>query len=85
MFARRFVKSISSVNAARPFTTTSQLCRAPALADITPAGVASFESKQKKFRERMIEQTKLKDTSKYSGTFLHCLVQNCPTLPLLQL
>jgi hypothetical protein len=66
MFARRVLKSSSSLSASsalRPFTTTTTLCRSPALADITPAGVPSFEAKQKEFRERMIEQAKKKDAS----------------------
>jgi hypothetical protein len=66
MFARRVLKSssfLSGSSALRPFTTTTALCRSPALADITPAGVTSFEAKQKEFRERMIEQAKKKDAS----------------------
>lgn len=59
MIARRFLKSSSSIHPlaiTRTFTTTSSLSRTPALADITPAGVQSFDAKQKEFRERIAAQ-----------------------------
>lgn len=65
MFARRLVKSSSSLsapsNVIRTLASTSALCRTPALADITPEGVKSFDAKQKEFRERIAEQSKKKE------------------------
>jgi len=65
MFARRLVKSSSSTSATtnfiRAFASTTTLCRTPALADITPEGVKSFDAKQKEFRERIAEQSKKKE------------------------
>lgn len=61
MLTRKAIRSTSSLNLssiARPFTTTNSLARTPLLADVTPAGVASFEAKQKQFRERLAEQNK---------------------------
>jgi hypothetical protein len=67
MFARRLVKSSSSLsapsNVIRTLASTSALCRTPALADITPEGVKSFDAKQKEFRERIAEQSKKKEPS----------------------
>jgi hypothetical protein len=67
MFARRLIKSSSSFSApsslVRTFASTSALCRTPALADITPEGVKSFDAKQKEFRERIAEQSKKKELS----------------------
>ena len=67
MFARRLVKSSSSLSAPgniiRTFASTPALCRTPALADITPEGVKSFDAKQKEFRERIAEQSKTKAPS----------------------
>jgi len=60
MISRRLLKSSSSINRSvtvtRTFATTTSLSRTPALADITPAGVKSFDAKQKEFRERIAEQ-----------------------------
>ncbi|KAE8443704.1 hypothetical protein EG329_001476 [Mollisiaceae sp. DMI_Dod_QoI] len=60
MISRRLLKSSSSINRSltvtRTFATTTPLSRTPALADITPAGVKSFDAKQKEFRGRIAEQ-----------------------------
>jgi hypothetical protein len=70
MFARRLAKSSSSLNTAnhltRAFTTSTPLLRSPALADITPEGVASFDAKQKEFRARVAAQAKKKPESSTS-------------------
>jgi hypothetical protein len=67
MFARRLFKSSSSLNTSstiiRGFAGTATRCRSPALADITPEGVLSFDAKQKEFRERIAEQSKKKEAS----------------------
>lgn len=39
--------------------------RSPTLADITHAGVKSFDAKQKEFRDRLAEQAKRQEISKY--------------------
>lgn len=63
MFARRFAKNSSfsaSSSLNRAFSTSTPLFRSPALADITPEGVTSFDAKQKEFRVRVAAQTKKK-------------------------
>jgi len=62
MLTRQLVRSSLSKQL-RPFSSTTILARAPALADITPEGVASFDAKQKEFRERIAEQSKKKEAS----------------------
>ncbi|KAJ5040237.1 uncharacterized protein L3040_005898 [Drepanopeziza brunnea f. sp. 'multigermtubi'] len=64
MFARRITKS-PAINGSvkRAFTTSTPLCRAPALADINSQGAASFDAKQKQFREKMAEMNKMKESS----------------------
>jgi hypothetical protein len=65
MFARRLIKSSSSLTSPsstilRTFSTSTPLLRSPALADITPEGISSFEAAQKEFRERLAEQARQK-------------------------
>jgi hypothetical protein len=65
MFARRLAKSSSSLSSTpstflRTLSASTPLLRSPALADITPEGVTSFDAKQKEFRERLAEQAKKK-------------------------
>jgi hypothetical protein len=82
MFARRLVKSSNSLSAPsnliRTFASTSALCRTPALADITPEGVKSFDAKQKEFRERIAEQSKTKATSQ-SKTYSNSSSSSSPS------
>jgi hypothetical protein len=82
MFSRRLAKSSSSLNASSPLTralsTSAPLFRAPALADITPEGVTSFDAKQKEFRARVAAQTKKKvelSKSLQSPSHSHCPVR----------
>jgi hypothetical protein len=64
MFARRLVRSPSSLSSSiRAFSASPSVFRSPALADITPEGVTSFDAKQKEFRERLVEQSRKKETS----------------------
>ena len=85
MFARRLVKSSSSLAKSpsttllRTFSTTNPLLRSPALADITPEGVTSFDVKQKEFRERLAEQAKKKAGA--SESFPSALKSPAPTAP----
>jgi len=92
MFARRLVKSSSPLSSPssllRPFTSTTTRCRTPAIADITPEGVTSFDAKQKEFRERLAEQSKRKESSQSSSenrnahAIFHSLSNsNTPTAP----
>lgn len=64
MFARQLTKGSSSLRASssltRAFSTSIPLQRSPALADITPEGVTSFDAKQKEFRARVAAQSKKK-------------------------
>ncbi|KAG0650165.1 nap [Hyphodiscus hymeniophilus] len=83
MFARSFVKSSSSfINTPstilRTLSTSSPLLRSPALADITPEGVASFDAKQKEFRERLAEQTRKQVEASQSTPSSN---RNAPTAP----
>ncbi|KAH7382071.1 hypothetical protein BKA64DRAFT_684862 [Cadophora sp. MPI-SDFR-AT-0126] len=66
MFARRLVKSSKLTSPStflRPFTSTTSLSRSPALSDINSEGAASFDAKQKQFRERVAELSKKKEPS----------------------
>ena len=65
MFARRLARSSCSLTNTpstllRTLSTSAPLLRSPALADITPEGVTSFDAKQKEFRERLAELAKKK-------------------------
>lgn len=86
MIARRFLKSSSSIRSlaiTRTFTSTSSLSRTPALADITPAGVKSFDAKQKEFRERIAEQKNKSraETSKYKSESSSPTLSSIPPAP----
>lgn len=82
MYARRLAKSSSSLSASnsltRAFGTSTPLLRSPALADITPQGVTSFDAKQKEFRARVAEQHKKKQESSRSSSDS----STAPTAPL---
>lgn len=68
MFTRRISRSSITSQPLRAFTTTSTtLSRAPALANITPEGVTSFDAKQKEFRERIAEQHRKKEAASESN------------------
>ncbi len=55
MLSRRLLGAIKCSPASlRPFTTSTALQKAPALADVTPDGAAAFDARQKKFREDML-------------------------------
>ncbi|KAG5292468.1 nipsnap family protein [Histoplasma ohiense] len=45
----------------RPLSTTSALCRAPSLRDITPDNATSFNARQKEFRENLEAARKKKE------------------------
>ena len=71
MLTRRLVQSSSSLRASsyaiRTISSTSKLqSLSPALSDITPEGVSSFDAKQREFRERIAEQHKRKEASQSS-------------------
>ncbi|KAF5868063.1 putative nipsnap family protein [Botrytis fragariae] len=67
MFTRRISRSSITSQPLRAFTTTStSLSRTPALSNITPQGVASFDAKQKEFRERIAEQHRKKEAASES-------------------
>jgi len=66
MFARRLVKSSSitaPINFLRTFTSTASLSRSPALSDVDSNGAASFDAKQKQFREKIAELSKKESSS----------------------
>ncbi|KAG4430644.1 hypothetical protein IFR05_013877 [Cadophora sp. M221] len=66
MFARRLARA-SNITApssfVRTFTSTTPLSRSPALSDINSDGAASFDAKQKQFREKVAELSKRKESS----------------------
>lgn len=67
MFTRRIARSSITRQPLRAFTTTStSLSRTPVLSNITPQGVASFDAKQKEFRERIAEQHRKKEAASES-------------------
>lgn len=85
MFARRACSSVRSIVPAPRSTAASSRSfvagavtqspnRAPALADITPDAAASFNKKQKEFRESLIAAQKQKEqqesTSLSSNSFV---------------
>ncbi|KAH8686024.1 hypothetical protein BGZ60DRAFT_365167 [Tricladium varicosporioides] len=74
MFARRILKPSSlspQSTLLRSFTTTASLSRTPALSDVTPEGVKSFDAKQKEFRERMADEFKKKEASASQSSSNH--------------
>lgn len=90
MLARRIATGSRAAPSSliRSFTSSSALCRSPALADVTPEGVKSFEAKQKEFRERVAEQSKRKETSQfaepspiYSSPVPDAFPEGIPTAP----
>ncbi|KAH6706575.1 hypothetical protein BKA61DRAFT_580805 [Leptodontidium sp. MPI-SDFR-AT-0119] len=72
MFARRLART-SNITAPssflRTFTSTTPLSRSPALSDINSDGAASFDAKQKQFREKMAELSKRKESSQSSEVY----------------
>lgn len=73
MFVRHLAKSSSRLSTSstilRSFSTTATHCRTPALADVTPDGAATFDAKQKEFRQRVAEMSKRKDTSESMAVY----------------
>ncbi|PGH28989.1 hypothetical protein GX50_08272 [[Emmonsia] crescens] len=60
--------SCPSTSILRPLSTTSALCRAPSIRDITPDTAASFNARQKEFRENLEAARKKKEqTESQSG------------------
>jgi hypothetical protein len=53
------------INILRTFSTTATSYRSPLLADVTSEGLASFDQKQKEFRQRLAELQKKKDASQF--------------------
>ncbi|KAI1823772.1 NIPSNAP family protein [Xylaria intraflava] len=61
-----FARSIARVTAPLPrtlraFSSTAAQRRTPSIADVTPAGVESFNSKQKEFRENLVKAQQERD------------------------
>jgi hypothetical protein len=52
-------------NLLRTLSTTATYFRSPSLADITSEGLASFDQKQKEFRQRLADLQKKKDASQF--------------------
>ena len=62
----------------RAFGSTATQCRAPSLADVTPDRVDQFNTKQRQFREQLIEAQKKREERKLELHLRTCL----PTLLL---
>ncbi|KAH9212795.1 hypothetical protein DL95DRAFT_173941 [Leptodontidium sp. 2 PMI_412] len=72
MFARRLARTFNITAPSsflRTFTSTTPLSRSPALSDINSDGAASFDAKQKQFREKMAELSKRKESSQSSEVY----------------
>jgi hypothetical protein len=83
MFTLRLTRSSSFRNASkgmpRPFSSTPTVCRTPSLADITPDGATSFETKQRAFRAHLAELQKKKfEASKWAIEILYSSFYNTP-------
>ncbi|TVY39486.1 Protein NipSnap-like protein [Lachnellula subtilissima] len=86
MFARRILKNSSSLSTSntllRAFTSSStSFKRSPALSDITPEGVSSFDAKQKEFRERLADQSKKKEAAASQSAEPSPSFNSSPTAP----
>jgi hypothetical protein len=72
MFSLRAVRASGArtapSNLARAFTTSTPYSKTPSLADLTPEGVESFDSKQRAFRQKLSQQQKQKDASQFRST-----------------
>ncbi len=53
------------INLLRSFSATTANSRSPSLADVTSEGLASFDQKQKEFRQKLGELQKKKDASQF--------------------
>ena len=61
MFSRQVSRAATRAvprSTLRTFASTADRCRAPALADVTPNTVDQFNTKQREFREQLIEAQK---------------------------
>ena len=63
--ARRSSTLPVSINLLRTFSITATNSRSPSLADVTSEGLASFDQKQKEFRQKLAELQKKKDASQF--------------------
>ncbi|KAI9927950.1 hypothetical protein ASPWEDRAFT_173599 [Aspergillus wentii DTO 134E9] len=59
MLAPRYLRPVSSL--VRPFSSSTTLCRAPSIRDITPDSAAEFNARQKEFRENLEVARKKKE------------------------
>ena len=48
-------------SALRAFSSTATQCKTPALADVTPDQVDTFNTKQKEFRDQLVEAQKKRE------------------------
>lgn len=67
---------LSATSATRAFATTAINHKTPSLADVTPTGVDSFNSKQKAFRAKLAEQSKPKLAPSQSAQGTETIVPN---------
>jgi hypothetical protein len=63
--ARRSICQPVSINLLRTFSATATYFRSPSLADVTSEGLASFDQKQKEFRQRLADLQKKKDARQF--------------------
>ncbi|KAI0119858.1 NIPSNAP-domain-containing protein [Daldinia grandis] len=68
MFSRSLVRVVAagSPRSLRAFSSTAASQRTPTLADITPEGVDSFNSKQKEFREQLVKAHQEREASRFT-------------------
>ncbi|KAI1204894.1 NIPSNAP-domain-containing protein [Annulohypoxylon truncatum] len=69
MFTRRIARAaVVAPRSLRAFSSTAANQRTPILADITPDGVDSFNSKQKDFREQLVKAQQEREASRSTTT-----------------
>ncbi|KAI1097522.1 NIPSNAP-domain-containing protein [Jackrogersella minutella] len=69
MLTRRITRAaVVAPRSLRAFSSTAANQRTPILADITPAGVDSFNSRQKDFREQLVKAQQEREASRFTTT-----------------
>ncbi|XDG07515.1 hypothetical protein ABKA04_007130 [Annulohypoxylon sp. FPYF3050] len=69
MFTRRIARAaVVAPRSLRAFSSTAANQRTPILADITPEGVDSFNSRQKDFREQLVKAQQEREASRFTTT-----------------
>lgn len=66
MLTRRIARAaVAAPRSLRAFSSTATVQRSPVLADITPDGVSTFNTRQKEFREHLVKAQREREASKF--------------------